>query len=238
MRISICAPTPPVPRPAWASAAGWRATTPPGPIRHSAIGRPMRSTNHRRSRSLLRHRSVCQHDRHYSPQGDRPELRNLSRLSKLGGPAQLCLVAVLGLALGELRFGGIGLGIAGVLFAGIGIGHVAKLAEITLDAAMLDFVREFGLILFVYSIDVQVGPGFFSALKRSGLALNLLAFALVVMSVMMAMAIHLGARLPLPVVLRLFAGAVTNTPSLGAAQGDRLNRDEIPHSQDSCLRPE
>src|SRR3954471_17233163 len=86
MRIYTCAPTPPVPRPAWAS--GSRATTPPGPIRHSAIGRPMRSTNHRRSRGLLRHRSVWQHDRHYSPQGDRPELRSLSRLSKLGGPAQ------------------------------------------------------------------------------------------------------------------------------------------------------
>src|SRR3954447_24575112 len=89
MRIYTCAPTPPVPRPAWASAAGSRATTPPGPIRHSAIGRPMRSTNHRRSRGLLRHRSVWQHDRHYSPQGDRPELRSLSRLSKLGGPAQM-----------------------------------------------------------------------------------------------------------------------------------------------------
>src|SRR3954451_23864517 len=88
MRIYTCAPTPPVPRPAWASAAGSRATTPPGPIRHSAIGRPMRSTNHRRSRGLLRHRSVWQHDRHYSPQEDRPELRSLSRLSKLGGPAQ------------------------------------------------------------------------------------------------------------------------------------------------------
>src|SRR3954468_23484642 len=87
MRIYTCAPTPPVPRPAWAS--GSRATTPPGPIRHSAIGRPMRSTNHRRSRGLLRHRSVWQHDRHYSPQGDRPELRNLSRLSKLGGPAHI-----------------------------------------------------------------------------------------------------------------------------------------------------
>ena len=67
----------------------------------------------------------------------------------------LSLVAVLGLTLGELRFGGIGLGIAGVLFAGIGVGHVAKLAEISLDAAMLDFVREFGLILFVYSIGIQ-----------------------------------------------------------------------------------
>jgi putative transport protein len=145
-----------------------------------------------------------------------------SLISGLPGVAQvmlmLSLVAVLGLALGELRFGGIGLGIAGVLFAGIGVGHGAKLAGISLDAAMLDFVREFGLILFVYSIGIQVGPGFFSALKRSGLALNLLAIGLVVMGVLMAVAIHLGFGLPLPVVLGLFSGAVTNTPSLGAAQ--------------------
>jgi putative transport protein len=143
-------------------------------------------------------------------------------IAGLPGVAQvmlmLSLVAVLGLALGELRFGGIGLGIAGVLFAGIGVGHIAKLAGISLDAAMLDFVREFGLILFVYSIGIQVGPGFFSALKRSGLALNLLAIGLVVMGVLMAVAIHLGFGLPLPVVLGLFSGAVTNTPSLGAAQ--------------------
>jgi putative transport protein len=130
----------------------------------------------------------------------------------------LCLVAVLGLGLGDLRFGGISIGIGGVLFAGIAVGHGAKLAGIMLDAAMLDFVREFGLILFVYSIGIQVGPGFFSALKRSGLALNLLAAGLVVMSVLTAVAIHLGAGLPLPVVLGLFSGAVTNTPSLGAAQ--------------------
>ena len=130
----------------------------------------------------------------------------------------LCLVAVLGLGLGDLRFGGISIGIGGVLFAGIAVGHGAKLAGITLDAGMLDFVREFGLILFVYSIGIQVGPGFFSALKRSGLALNLLAVGMVVMSVMIAVAIHLGAGLPLPVVLGLFSGAVTNTPSLGAAQ--------------------
>jgi putative transport protein len=130
----------------------------------------------------------------------------------------LCLVAVLGLGLGDLHIRGISLGIGGVLFAGIAVGHAAKLAGITLDAAMLDFVREFGLILFVYSIGIQVGPGFFSALKRSGLALNLLATGLVVMSVLTAVAIHLGAGLPLPVVLGLFSGAVTNTPSLGAAQ--------------------
>src|SRR3954468_16554858 len=130
----------------------------------------------------------------------------------------LCLVAMLGLSLGDLRLGGIGVGIGGVLFAGIAGGHVAKLASITLDAAMLDFVREFGLILFVYSIGIQMGPGFFSALKRSGLALNLLAAGTVALSVVTAVAIHLGADLPLPVVLGLFSGAVTNTPSLGAAQ--------------------
>jgi putative transport protein len=130
----------------------------------------------------------------------------------------LCLVAVLGVGLGDLRFGGIGLGIGGVLFAGIAVGHGAKLASITLDAAMLDFIREFGLILFVYSIGIQVGPGFFAALRRSGLALNLLAAGMVALSVLTAVAIHLGAGLPLPVVLGLFSGAVTNTPSLGAAQ--------------------
>ncbi|EWY42692.1 transporter [Skermanella stibiiresistens SB22] len=130
----------------------------------------------------------------------------------------LCLVAVLGLTLGEARIGGVGLGIGGVLFAGIAGGHAAKLAGITLDAAMLDFVREFGLILFVYSIGIQVGPGFFSALKRSGLALNLMAAALVLISVLVAVAIHMIGGLPLPVVLGLFSGAVTNTPSLGAAQ--------------------
>src|SRR3954465_2767206 len=89
MRIYICAPTPPVPRPAWASAAGSRATTPPRPNSHPAIAPPTRPTNRRRWRGSLRPRSVWQHDRHDSPQGDRPELRNLSRLSKLGGPAQL-----------------------------------------------------------------------------------------------------------------------------------------------------
>ncbi|UEM03132.1 putative transporter [Skermanella rosea] len=130
----------------------------------------------------------------------------------------LCLVAVLGLALGEIRLGGVGLGIGGVLFAGIAVGHAAKLAGVSLDHAMLDFAREFGLILFVYSIGIQVGPGFFSALKRSGLALNLMAAAMVGLGAATAVAIHLAGGLPLPVVLGLFSGAVTNTPSLGAAQ--------------------
>src|SRR5687767_4726818 len=99
---------------------------------------------------------------------------------------------LLGVGLGDLRFGGVEIGIGGVLFAGIVVGHGAKLASITLDAAMLDFVREFGLILFVYSIGIQVGPGFFAALKRSGLALNLLAAGTVALSVVTAVAIHLG----------------------------------------------
>jgi len=130
----------------------------------------------------------------------------------------LGLIAVLGLSLGQVKLKGVGLGIGGVLFAGIAVGHLASRAGIHLDHAMLEFVREFGLILFVYSIGIQVGPGFFAALKRAGLGLNLMAASLVLLGALVAVAIHLLADLPLPVVLGLFSGAVTNTPSLGAAQ--------------------
>src|SRR3954467_409894 len=88
MKTSICGPTPPAPRPAWVSATGSWATTPPGPIRLSVIGHLTRSTHHRRNWGSPRHRAMWQHDRHSSPQRDRPELRNLSRLSKLRGPSQ------------------------------------------------------------------------------------------------------------------------------------------------------
>src|SRR3712207_5674438 len=86
----------------------------------------------------------------------------------------LCVVAVLGLALGNLRLRGVGLGIGGVLFAGIAVGHAGKVLGLHLDHAMLEFIREFGLILFVYTIGIQVGPGFFASLKRTGLTLNAL----------------------------------------------------------------
>lgn len=130
----------------------------------------------------------------------------------------LSLVAVGGLALGQIKVRGVGLGIGGVLFAGLAAGHAAREAGVAFDAHVLHFVREFGLILFVYTIGVQVGPGFFVALKRAGLRLNLLAAAIVALGLATAAAIHLVSGAPLPAVLGIFSGAVTNTPSLGAAQ--------------------
>ncbi|WP_448190359.1 putative transporter [Azospirillum sp. sgz301742] len=130
----------------------------------------------------------------------------------------LSAVAVSGLALGHLKVRGIGLGIGGVLFSGLAAGHIARVAGVSFDHHVLHFLREFGLILFVYTIGIQVGPGFFAALKRSGLALNLMAGTIVVLGVLTAAAIHLLAGVPLPAVLGIFSGAVTNTPSLAAAQ--------------------
>lgn len=126
----------------------------------------------------------------------------------------LCIVASLGLAIGKLRVKGISLGIGGVLFAGILVGHFG----VGVDAGVMEFVREFGLILFVYTIGIQVGPGFFSAFKKAGVKLNALAATLVVMGTAIAAGIHIITGLPLPVVLGLYSGGVTNTPSLGAAQ--------------------
>ncbi|HYG86320.1 MAG TPA: putative transporter [Azospirillum sp.] len=130
----------------------------------------------------------------------------------------LSAVAISGLALGHLKVRGVGLGIGGVLFTGLAAGHIARATGIGFDHHVLHFVREFGLILFVYTIGVQVGPGFFAALKRSGLGLNLMAAAIVLLGMLTAAAIHLVAGVPLPAVLGIFSGAVTNTPSLAAAQ--------------------
>jgi putative transport protein len=130
----------------------------------------------------------------------------------------LSLVGALGLLLGEMKFKGVGIGIGGVLFAGIAAGHVAKSAGIHLESAMLEFVREFGLMLFVYSIGIQVGPGFFASLKRNGLRLNFVAASVVVTGAVIAALFHLVLDVPLPAALGIMSGAVTNTPSLGAAQ--------------------
>ncbi|HYH19392.1 MAG TPA: putative transporter [Azospirillum sp.] len=130
----------------------------------------------------------------------------------------LSAVAVAGLALGHVKVRGVGLGIGGVLFAGIAAGHLARVGGVQFDQHVLHFVREFGLILFVYTIGIQVGPGFFAALKRAGLGLNLMAASIVVLGALTAAAIHLVTGAPLAAVLGVFSGAVTNTPSLGAAQ--------------------
>jgi putative transport protein len=125
----------------------------------------------------------------------------------------ISLVTFLGLALGSLHFRGLSLGIAGVLFVGILFGHF----NISIDRSILEFAREFGLILFVYTIGMQVGPGFFASLKQQGLKLNLLAALVVLSGAAIAIGIHYLGGLQPAVVVGLFSGSTTNTPSLGSA---------------------
>jgi len=126
----------------------------------------------------------------------------------------LSLVAILGLAIGNLRVRGISLGVAGVLFAGIFFGHLG----LHLDPAILEFVREFGLILFVYTIGMQVGRGFFASLRAQGLPMNLLAAGIIAVGSLTAITLALLLKIPMPAILGVLAGATTNTPALGAMQ--------------------
>ena len=126
----------------------------------------------------------------------------------------LCIVAAVGLALGNLGFRGIRLGAAGVLFVGIFFGQVG----LHFDERILEFVRDFGLILFVYTIGLQVGPSFISSLRRQGLQLNVLAAGVVLLGGLIAVCLRVVFRLSIPVVAGIFSGATTNTPSLAAAQ--------------------
>lgn len=130
----------------------------------------------------------------------------------------LALVAVVGLFIGNVKFRGIGLGIGGVLFGGIIVGHFVSQAGMTLSSDMLHVIQEFGLILFVYTIGIQVGPGFFASLRVSGLRLNLSAVLIVIIGGLVTAILHKLFDIPLPVVLGIFSGAVTNTPALGAGQ--------------------
>ncbi len=124
------------------------------------------------------------------------------------------LVAALGLLLGSISIFGIRLGVAGVLFSGLFFGHFG----FNVNHEVLEFCREFGLILFVYTIGMQVGPGFFSSLKRDGLTLNLMAAFVVIAGVGITICLSFFAKIDMPVAVGMFSGATTNTPSLGAAQ--------------------
>lgn len=126
----------------------------------------------------------------------------------------LSLVIAAGYILAKIKIKGISLGITWILFAGIFLGHFG----ITLDSRLLSFIKEFGLILFVYSIGIQVGPGFFSAFRAGGLKLNLIAAGSIAVSVITTIVIHLIAKLPISTMVGILYGAVTNTPGLGAAQ--------------------
>ncbi len=126
----------------------------------------------------------------------------------------LALVIASGLAFGNVRFWGIQLGVAGVLFSGLVFGHFKAPA----DERILEFAREFGLILFVYTLGMQVGPAFFGSLKREGLRLNLVAALIALASGAIAVTFAKFTSIPFPVIAGMLSGATTNTPSLAAAQ--------------------
>ncbi len=123
-------------------------------------------------------------------------------------------VVAIGIALGKIKVYGISLGITFVLFAGIFVGHFG----FKVNAEMLDFIKEFGLILFVFSIGLQVGPGFFESFKKGGITLNLLAMSVVLLGGITTLIIHFVTGMSLPMLVGVMSGAVTNTPGLGAAQ--------------------
>ena len=126
----------------------------------------------------------------------------------------LSLICAVGLACNKIKFKGVSLGITFVFFAGILAGHLGFM----IDPQMLALAQNFGLILFVYALGVQVGPSFFPSLKKGGIKLNLLAFGVLVLGILMTLGVWWCTGLSLPVSMGLFSGAVTNTPMLGAAQ--------------------
>ena len=126
----------------------------------------------------------------------------------------LSLVIAFGIMLAKIKVAGVSLGITWILFVGIVFGHF----DMTLNEHLLHFMKEFGLILFVYSIGLQVGPGFFSAFKKGGLTLNLLAILVVFMGVVITIILHFVTGTHITTMVCILSGAVTNTPGLGAAQ--------------------
>ena len=125
----------------------------------------------------------------------------------------LAVVIAVGVFLTRIKIGGIGIGITWILFAGIVFGHFG----LGMSSQLLGFVKEFGLILFVCSIGLQVGPSFFSLFKADGLKLNLLAVSIVGLGVITATVIYFLSGLPIETMVGIMSGAITNTPSLGAA---------------------
>lgn len=148
-------------------------------------------------------------------------------------------VICVGVKLGKIKLGGVSLGVTFVLFAGIVAGHVFKAATgITLAAPhdTVEFVKEFGLILFVYCIGLQVGPGFFASFRRGGMGMNMLTIGLVTLNVVTMLALYFlffdtSDAKNLPMMVGVLCGAVTNTPGLGAANGalsSFFGPDDIP----------
>ena len=133
----------------------------------------------------------------------------------------ISLVSALGLYLGRIKIFGISLGITFVFFAGILAGHLG----IVVNKDMLYFAQSFGLILLVYALGLQVGPGFFSSLKKGGVAMNMMGLGVILLGLIMTVGLHWVTGVSLSNMVGLLCGAVTNTPALGAAQQALLQID-------------
>ncbi|MBD5182830.1 MAG: hypothetical protein HDS99_03440, partial [Bacteroidales bacterium] len=124
-------------------------------------------------------------------------------------------VIAAGIFIGKMKIGGVSLGVTFVLFVGILVGHFGY----TVNGEILKFVREFGLILFIFSIGLQVGPGFFSSFKKGGFALNGLAVLTIALNVVIVLCIYyFGNIKDISALVGVMSGAVTNTPGLAAAR--------------------
>lgn len=134
--------------------------------------------------------------------------------SALQAVVVLSLISAIGLLLGRVRFWGISLGVTFVFFAGIMAGHFG----LSVDAQMLNYAESFGLVIFVYALGLQVGPGFFSSFRKGGVRLNMLALGVVALGTLMAVVAGLLTGVSLPDMVGILCGATTNTPALGAAQ--------------------
>ena len=126
----------------------------------------------------------------------------------------LSLTITFGLILGKLKVANVSLGLAWVLFVGIAFSYF----PVSIDEHLLHFLKDFGLILFVYSIGLQVGPGFFSSFGKGGLQLNMLAIGTILMSIVVTLTVFCITDIPMTTLTGILSGAVTNTPGLGAAQ--------------------
>ena len=133
----------------------------------------------------------------------------------------LSLICAAGLACNKIKIRGVSLGVTFVFFAGILAGHLG----LSIDSQMLLLAQNFGLVLFVYSLGLQVGPSFFPSLKKGGISMNILAFGVLALGTLMMLCFNWFADMTLPVSMGLFSGAVTNTPMLGAAQQSLLQAD-------------
>ena len=134
--------------------------------------------------------------------------------SALQAVVVLSLISAIGLGLGKIHVCGISLGVTFVFFAGILAGHFG----LSIDPQMLNYAESFGLIIFVYALGLQVGPGFFSSFRKGGVTLNMLAIAVVILGTFLAVVCSYTTGVSLPYMVGILCGATTNTPALGAAQ--------------------